>query len=74
MVVYLESPETNLISADVSGLFEDLSHESLNYLEIKKKESKLLIFLKAETETKLMELIDRIDDIFLEKYVDFDKQ
>lgn len=67
MIVLFDYPGC-VKSGDVIALFSGMIKNDNNYLNIKIKDDKLLVYLKAENLDKLMECIDKIDDISQETY------
>jgi len=55
-------------TGDVTALFSGMITNDNNYLNIKIKDNRLLVYLKAESRNQIMECIDKIDDISQERY------
>lgn len=63
-------------SNDMSGLYKDMDTGDKNFLNVKIVNGKLLVYLKAENEQLLENYIKQIDesDLYIEQYINFDKQ
>jgi len=67
MIILLDYPGC-IKTGDVTALFSGMMTNDNNYLNIKIKDNRLLVYLKAENRNKLMECIDKIDNISQERY------